>query len=231
MGSCPSVTSAPDVAELSRMSVLGCAWGIGVGVAAGGAGPVLSMPLAFSSADFCSADLWSAAFCSAVFWTVDFVSALEFFWSDAAGWAGLVGLVDGAVRLVRRLWLFGQRRLPRSRSDRRLRWRRVRHRRLRHARARLRRGRVFLRPAAKAKYHNQKKERHFRGTMHTVQGTPNAWLLNDKALTIRWMQRAATQMAGNLKSALAQPERGFCHPTDKQSYCPAALGVKVTLWK
>ena len=32
-------------------------------------------------------------------------------------------------------------------------------------------------------------------------------------------------MAGNLKSALAQPERGFCHPTNKQSYCPAACSV------
>src|ERR1051325_7195877 len=39
------------------------------------------------------------------------------------------------------------------------------------------------------------------------------------------MQGAATQMAGNLKSALAQPERGFCHPTNKQSYCPAACSV------
>ena len=120
MGSCPSVTSAPEVAELSRMSVLGCAWGIGVGVAVGSGVPVLSMPLLFSSADFCSAALWSAAFCSADFWTVEFVSALVFFWLGRRrlGWACLAGRRGLVCRfcLVRRLWLFGQRRLPRSRS-------------------------------------------------------------------------------------------------------------------
>jgi hypothetical protein len=54
------------------------------------------MPLAFSSADFCSAALWSAAFCSADFWTLEFVSSLEFFWLDVAGCAGFVWPVDGA---------------------------------------------------------------------------------------------------------------------------------------
>src|SRR6476469_6520170 len=78
MGSCPSVASAPDVAELSRMSVLGCAWGIGVGVAAGAGVPVLVLDF-LSSAAF-----WSAAFCSADLWTAEFVSAFVLFWSVAA---------------------------------------------------------------------------------------------------------------------------------------------------
>jgi hypothetical protein len=30
---------------------------------------------------------------------------------------------------------------------------------------------------------------------------------------------------GSLKSALPNPEGRFCHPTHKQSYCPAAPGV------
>lgn len=45
--------------------------------------------------------------------------------------------------------------------------------------------------------------------------------------TIGWMQRAATQMAGNLKSALPNLREGFAIQQMKQSYCPAALGVKV----
>jgi hypothetical protein len=44
-----------------------------------------------------------------------------------------------------------------------------------------------------------------------------------------WMQRAATQMAGRMTIHTAQPERGICHPKDKQSFCPAAACVRHSL--
>jgi hypothetical protein len=39
------------------------------------------------------------------------------------------------------------------------------------------------------------------------------------------MQGAATQMAGNLKSALPNLKGSFAIQLMKQSYCPAALGA------
>jgi len=192
IGSCPSVASAPDVAELSRMSVLGCAWGIGVGVAAGAPVPVSDF---FSSAAF-----WSAAFCSAVLWTAEFVSALVFFWSVAAGCDGLVCPLAGVVVWSAGFGCSGKGGCP---------------------------GAGVVTGCAGAVFGTGvcgTPEPGFgvaglfcaqpqRPNIKTMEKKSDA--LGERCIvfrelpTIRWMQRAATQMADNLKSALPNLREGF----------------------
>src|SRR5690242_2516515 len=96
IGSWPSVTSAPEVAELSRMSVLGLACGIGVAVGAGSAAPFLSVlvpsVLVFSvPALLVDAFCWSAAF----FWSPWPCAGCALVAGVALGVAG--GVVSGTV--------------------------------------------------------------------------------------------------------------------------------------
>src|SRR5579864_4679974 len=89
IGSWPSVTSAPEVAELSSMSVLGLACGIGVGVSAGCAEPFLSVAVLSVPVFSAEALSWSAAlFCSLWFPGCALIEGVA---------VGCAGVVSGTV--------------------------------------------------------------------------------------------------------------------------------------
>ena len=201
IGSCPSVASAPDVAELSRMSVLGCAWGTGVGVAAdaGAFAPVSDF--------FWSAAFWSAAFCSAVLWTAEFVSVLVLFWSVAAGCDGLGWLAGDGVGWSAGLGCSAKGGCPAAGVVAGC------------AGAVVGTGdcgtpEPALGVAGLFCAQPQRPNINIREKKSDALG--ERCIVFRELPTIRWMQRAATQMAGYLKSALPNLREGFAiQPTSR----------------